>query len=950
MVSLVVLAVFLLWETHSMPWTAAFKPLFSDGSFTHREITHVAMLRKTAEVCRDIATAQGQDFTLTIENTMTASAVQKACSRSPASSSVLSATRFHLAIAETYFSNAAIDLQFMLSAKHHIDNEAFGEGRDLITQGVATVKAGVQRGSYISARVTLGALCHTLQDFYSHSNWVELGFAAPFSNLIRPDQPLNNLAGPNTQTCRNCNGENCGANILPEILQQKKLTSGYFSISSSTKPAGKCSHGGFFDRTSSAAPTGGINKDTVSSNHGIYHHRAADLATKATMDILEDIRLATGNQAFLRLMGLRQTSVLAFVIDTTGSMSDDIDEAKRVSFSIIDSRRGTSEEPSEYVLVPFNDPDFGPLTRTENADVFKERINTLLASGGGDLPEMCLSGLQMALAGAPPSSDIFVFTDAAAKDIDLLSTIKAMIESTKSRVTFMLTSPFSFRRKRGVFASQRVYSRSMSQSEMQFYRDLAHASGGQAIEVTKTTLSQATEVIMDSTISALVTVLQVIGSSANAENISFLLDSSLSNVTVYITGVSPHFTLYSPTGVSQSGSVPDGPLGSIQTVGNLWRVKLNSDNQTGEWSISITSTSTYTIKVFGQSSVDFLFNFVEQSEGGDFTPKDNRPFIGRNATLFLSVTREDLVTVTDVLLAEVSGSDTVNGTVTSVGGSGFLVYLQRIPEGAFVIHLKGLLNDSSSTDRFQRQSPTQLRGSRVAIAAQSNGTIDPANPFSVSFTLASNGSGGHYTIRARNDRSFIVSVPSSLNVEAGGSAQGTLTLTAPPNTESGTDVTLTIEAEDPGSTDSNYVTLRLTVMAEVTDVSRPVCNVVSIKADCPVKCGSASWELTANLTDGIGSGISSVSINAGNGSLSISNAMSENGTNVTVAFYNASCCSQEVELVAVDGVGNVGTCFTSIKHLTAKTTTLMPATITTTNRGYSVLFPKYLLLFVYLLW
>lgn len=51
----------------------------------------------------------------------------------------------------------------MLSAKHHIDNEAFGEGRDLITQGVATVKASMQRGSYISARVTLGALCHTLQ-------------------------------------------------------------------------------------------------------------------------------------------------------------------------------------------------------------------------------------------------------------------------------------------------------------------------------------------------------------------------------------------------------------------------------------------------------------------------------------------------------------------------------------------------------------------------------------------------------------------------------------------------------------------------------------------------------------------------------------------------------------------------------------------------------------------
>lgn len=59
---------------------------------------------------------------------------------------------------------------------------------------------------------------------------------------------------------------------------------------------------------------------------------------------------------FYRLMGLSQSPVLCFVIDTTGSMSDDIDEAKRVSFEIIDRKRGTGEEPSGYILVPFNDP------------------------------------------------------------------------------------------------------------------------------------------------------------------------------------------------------------------------------------------------------------------------------------------------------------------------------------------------------------------------------------------------------------------------------------------------------------------------------------------------------------------------------------------------------------------------------------------------------------------
>lgn len=55
-------------------------------------------------------------------------------------------------------------------------------------------------------------------------------------------------------------------------------------------------------------------------------------------------------------MGLSQTSVLCFVIDTTGSMSDDIAEVRRVTSSIIDSKTGTATQPSEYILVPFNDP------------------------------------------------------------------------------------------------------------------------------------------------------------------------------------------------------------------------------------------------------------------------------------------------------------------------------------------------------------------------------------------------------------------------------------------------------------------------------------------------------------------------------------------------------------------------------------------------------------------
>lgn len=67
------------------------------------------------------------------------------------------------------------------------------------------------------------------------------------------------------------------------------------------------------------------------------------------------------------MMGIARSSVVCFVIDTTGSMSDDIAEARKVVHDIIDSKKGTQDEPSEYILVPFNDPGMILLTWLHNA-------------------------------------------------------------------------------------------------------------------------------------------------------------------------------------------------------------------------------------------------------------------------------------------------------------------------------------------------------------------------------------------------------------------------------------------------------------------------------------------------------------------------------------------------------------------------------------------------------
>ena len=49
-----------------------------------------------------------------------------------------------------------------------------------------------------------------------------------------------------------------------------------------------------------------------------------------------------------------------------------------------------------------------------------------------------VSSVQLALTGAPPGSDIFVFTDATAKDDYLLGTVITLVERTKSVVSIVL--------------------------------------------------------------------------------------------------------------------------------------------------------------------------------------------------------------------------------------------------------------------------------------------------------------------------------------------------------------------------------------------------------------------------------------------------------------------------------------------------------------------------------
>ncbi|KAL6479865.1 hypothetical protein MHYP_G00108980 [Metynnis hypsauchen] len=741
-----------------------------------------------------------------------------------------------------------------------------------------------------------------LQDFYSHSNWFELGNLDPYPNLLRPDLPLQNLADANTPTCNDCEEKVCPNIILPKILSTNTLTSGYLI----STPQGKCNHG---DST-----RGGISKDFFSDDltpDGTDPDLAAySIAVQATTDLLQDIRIAFGNTMFLRMLGITHSKALCFVVDTTSRLPDDFTEVQRLTAKIIDDARGTPNEPSLYILIEFNDLEVGPVTSTTDPEEMKRAVNILTVDRSRNIPTLFFSAMRLALITAPPSSDIFVFTNALPKDTELQDTVISLTESTRSMVMLLLTNALSSRRTRRRRSA-------LTNSTNSIYQQLAQLSGGQAIEVTKDTLPLATAVIEDSITSSLVTLLQV--DSTQPYTFSFLLDPRLQNVTLYITGLSINFTLQNPAGVSQDNTAGSGPLASVSLAGNLYRVSLNEGNLTGRWQITIRSPQAYSLRVTGRSALNFMSQFIEEFGGPHpgFAPISTRPPAGQNATLLITVSGVDMLFGVEVRLVSADGELLRNTSVRRLREGRYVVRAPQLPDVPFTVLLMGQEADGRP---FQRQLSTQIQASQITVQVQRTVILAPGDSISVPFTVETREIDGVIAISARDDQRFVTTVNNSLNVGAAGNTTGLVSLFVPTGTLSGITSVVTIEAESTATRQSNFALLRVFVMQKDMDVTPPVCRVVNESLDCPVLCGNATWEVTLLMTDGNGTGLRYPHISIiipdspGAPTAIIDQVKDENGYNATLLTYRASCCVTKVEISAVDDKGNVGRCDFSIRR------------------------------------
>ena len=171
-----------------------------DGSWTHKDIIRRACLNVVARFYEE-TTARLTSGDVTGLSTLTPTSLLRAVIGPDASSA-----KFERAIEEIEIAAARMDQWYEVNAtldeaanvaRAHFDDEQFRLGHEYLLRLRRQMFAAVQTEALSAARDLAGRFMLTLQDFYAHSNYVELDRDKPLEELGKTAQAsfLNQVAG-----------------------------------------------------------------------------------------------------------------------------------------------------------------------------------------------------------------------------------------------------------------------------------------------------------------------------------------------------------------------------------------------------------------------------------------------------------------------------------------------------------------------------------------------------------------------------------------------------------------------------------------------------------------------------------------------------------------------------------------------------------------------------------
>lgn len=695
------------------------------------------------------------------------------------------------------------------SAKH-FDGENFAGGQRFVLDNRNLVLITLESDNAAGARTYLGQALHAIQDFYTHTNWIELGNSSPHPQLGVVGATITGTASLFDRTCVDCirlfppDCPDCSSNLRTGLL-----TSGYFGGEDRTKPSpSKCSHGSPKDSSALGVRGEGISKDVPfcdGAPHANLHNIAAILAREATQKFIRELRADLTDSQLKLLLGVGPT--LAMAIDTTGSMGSIIAQVKSIATGIVDSRIDTEEEPSKYILVPFNDPGVGPTTVTTDPNQFKAAINALSAFGGGDCPELSITGTLRALAASEERGTLFMFTDASSKDASLVGVVASLAAQKKVKTFFQ-----SFG--------------SCSPIDPAYFQ-IVEESGGQLFELFRSEAGKVTQLADFLVRSNAVDVLSVAKPSPGGTAVEHVpVDSTLTAVTFSVSGT-PAVTLKRPDG-SVVGVTDPGVSFVSLSKGSIYRVQAPVG---GAWTLELAGSDSYSVMVSGESDLDLdAFRFVERggrpgheglfSIAGLPTEGESNTVVATMSGAFGSPVFE-LRAKDGTLLAVLPLSNRPGDERNEFSGDVVL------PSQPFLVYVRGL--DEHGLP-YQRVMPSRVTPQTVKISQPSPKSLPIGDATNYLFTVTNLGAEGDFRFTGSDDQSYLSTIsPSIFHLGTNESIVVTVMLQVPAFAVAGTPDTLTVNVESLTSTARNVAVVNSTVVEQSADTSPPV--IASLTAD-----------------------------------------------------------------------------------------------------------------------
>ncbi|OWF51464.1 von Willebrand factor A domain-containing protein 7 [Mizuhopecten yessoensis] len=670
-----------------------------------------------------------------------------------------SETRFQEAINDIVKQNTKVDQEHYREAVWYVNGEQIPQAHTRLNQlrdNLLQVLGAVSP-SYERARELVGQYFHIIQSFYSNTNWVELQNNADiYSDLGLPGKTLTNLAMPSTDMCKSC-GTSIGFPCFINMMGfPHELTSGYRDGQDITKPNkdpttftnGKCSHGGLHDRSGETiAALGGINKDTKDVNlspHFFKHADAGKAAIAHTKYFLTDpvngILKAIGNDKFEELLQLRPGNSLVFVIDISGSMGSVVQAVKTKTQEIINLTKGTGLQPYNYILVTFSDPESATTVQeSTNPSDIVNWVNAIQVSGGGDCPEYVMSGLKAAVVKAKPSSNVYVFTDATAKDPEKQQYILSIVSEKNLHIDFVVTG--SCDSNNAHFVQRRSVDAQMLQSNGQFQQAYHHydditgkmATTQQHLAKRKRALGTDQVIILQKTIA-----------HDDSSLVQIPVDASLNSIVVKIEGDVgiPYFAIQKPNGsyVSLDGEEASG----TQLAGNKLEMIISNPTP-GIWKIYRLDKSDWKLKVSGESTTTFSFKLKKST----FTEMDEFLRTSQKDTLYdisLDVKSRENVLVSHVILDDEYGEAITSTLLSPMNGSDVrksFIGQVFLPGEDYQVVIEGHDNRGFSLRREKGHLYSHV-GKRSVVSSRRSKRSTPTSWAGMDyFTWIAQASGGH---------------------------------------------------------------------------------------------------------------------------------------------------------------------------------------------------------------